>query len=192
MNRLLDSTWGPADRVYRAASYYVAYELGTEISKPPGLSFKLDALLGVHARASRVAAEIRLLVILSPKGHRFRTPGASVALGTPALGHAWSALCSDDYCTYTIICAASIWSAIHTDRPLASAPTMRDGVRSPKISRRYVVARIEVRGRLMALWFGGFDHYPRGRRTDASWPAFCRPCIRYRCSTLGPKSIRFR
>lgn len=59
----LTEVWGPADRLYRAF-VYASYELGAVISrasKQP--SPTLEALLGLHPRAVRVAAEVRHLAM---------------------------------------------------------------------------------------------------------------------------------
>lgn len=59
----LESVWGPADRVYRAACY-LGYELGSTVTQQSdGLSLKLQVIAGLHGRALRTAAEIRLLAL---------------------------------------------------------------------------------------------------------------------------------
>lgn len=61
--RAIDAVWGPPDRRYRAASY-LAYELGrTVAAEMPEPGPEITALLGLHGRALRTAAEIRLLVM---------------------------------------------------------------------------------------------------------------------------------
>jgi hypothetical protein len=60
---VLDAVWGPPDRLYRAAAY-LAYELGqTVVHEVPERGPKLGSLVGLHGRALRTAAEVRLLAM---------------------------------------------------------------------------------------------------------------------------------
>lgn len=59
----LDRVWGPPDRLYRAAcflGYEVAQRVTREVEHPGP---KLDALIGLHGRVLRTAAEVRLLTM---------------------------------------------------------------------------------------------------------------------------------
>ncbi len=60
----LDAVWGPPDRLFRAASY-LSYEMAQTVLRdvPPERGPKLVALLGLHGRAVRTAAEVRLLAM---------------------------------------------------------------------------------------------------------------------------------
>lgn len=59
----LTEVWGPADRLYRAF-IYAAYELGAVISQASTRPTPtIEALLGLHPRAVRVAAEVRHLAM---------------------------------------------------------------------------------------------------------------------------------
>jgi hypothetical protein len=60
--RSLSSVWGAGDNQYRAASY-LAYELGDKVMRSRTNSNILWALLGLHARSLKTAAEVRLLAM---------------------------------------------------------------------------------------------------------------------------------
>lgn len=62
LRQRMDSIWGAADRRYQVTAY-VAYEIGDRVSRTIPADAKLTALLGLHARACRVVAEIRLLTM---------------------------------------------------------------------------------------------------------------------------------
>lgn len=63
LERAMAEVWGPADDLYRAASY-IAYEVGGAVSKASQQhGAKLYALLGAHGRAVRTAGEVRHLAM---------------------------------------------------------------------------------------------------------------------------------
>jgi len=61
--RYLSSIWGPADNVYRAATF-LAYEIGSEMAATSGHeSSCIGTILDLHARACRTSEEVRTLAM---------------------------------------------------------------------------------------------------------------------------------